>query len=213
MPASRRRLIMDQPPSVTVITPTWQRHELLVERCVPSVFGQNYDGAIEHLVISDGPDPELEACLAGYAFQSPLWRLRTEALPEHDPAVWFGNRARLRGLELASGQFIAYIDDDNEWRPNHLELLIDKLMISGADFAYSRMLRHPLEDEVGAVPPRYAQVDTSILTHRAGLQPVGWNPGQRADPDWEAVSAWIEAGRSWAFVPEVTVDYYMRGAT
>jgi hypothetical protein len=45
-------------PQVTIVTPTWQRHDLLLNRAIPSVQAQGYPG-VEHLVISDGPDPPL----------------------------------------------------------------------------------------------------------------------------------------------------------
>ena len=45
-------------PLVSVITPTWLRHDWLLHRCMPSVQGQTYPH-IEHIIVSDGPDPEL----------------------------------------------------------------------------------------------------------------------------------------------------------
>ena len=51
-------------PTVSVITPTWQRHDLLLNRCVPSVAAQDHP-AVEHVIVSDGPDPDLRGKLAG----------------------------------------------------------------------------------------------------------------------------------------------------
>ena len=45
-------------PLVSVITPTWQRHALLLDRCIPSVAAQDYPN-VDHVVVSDGPDPAL----------------------------------------------------------------------------------------------------------------------------------------------------------
>ena len=42
-------------PLVSVITPTWQRADLLVNRCIPSVQAQDYP-VVEHIIVSDGPD-------------------------------------------------------------------------------------------------------------------------------------------------------------
>jgi GT2 family glycosyltransferase len=41
-------------PLVSVITPTWQRHELLLE-AIENVRQQTYR-PIEHVIVSDGPD-------------------------------------------------------------------------------------------------------------------------------------------------------------
>ena len=46
---------------VSVITPTWQRAELLTTRCIPSVAAQTV--LVEHVVVSDGPDPALKELL------------------------------------------------------------------------------------------------------------------------------------------------------
>jgi glycosyltransferase involved in cell wall biosynthesis len=126
----------------------------------------------------------------------------------------FGARARNRGLEAATGDLIAYLDDDNAFRPHHVATLSRALIESPEkDFAYSQMFRHGFNDVVGLEPPTYGWIDSSILMQRRdthlkfGLWPV---PAPYA-VDWELVSAWLSNGATWVFVPEVTVDYYMRG--
>ena len=42
-------------PLVSIIVPTYNRHELLLNRCLPSIFRQTYP-KIEIIVVSDGPD-------------------------------------------------------------------------------------------------------------------------------------------------------------
>ena len=56
-------------PLVTVVTPTWQRHPLLFSRCVPPVQAQDYP-AVEHIVVSDGPDPVLASAFKGRIYAS-----------------------------------------------------------------------------------------------------------------------------------------------
>src|SRR6266700_1905927 len=130
---------MSASPLVTILTPTWKRHNLLLQRCIPSVQAQVYPNR-EHVVVSDGPDVDLAVKLA----QCP--GVTYVEMTHHDDNVLWGSRARIAGQEMARGDFIAHLDDDNAWRPNHLYLLIDKLIRSGADFAYSRMVRHPAGD-------------------------------------------------------------------
>jgi glycosyltransferase involved in cell wall biosynthesis len=189
---------------ISVITPTWQRHELLVDRCVPSVAAQTVP--VEHVVVSDGPDPVLRELLADVVY--------AEVDQHYDDPVNVGARARNRGLEVASGDLIAYLDDDNAFRPHHVETLAEALVNSGRDFAYSRMYRHGLGDEIGAEPPEHGRVDSSILMQRADTHlKFGWWPvPSEYCVDWQLVQAWVLAGAQWAFVPEVTVDYYHKGA-
>lgn len=198
---------------ISVVTPTWQRHEILLQRCVPSVQRQDYLGRIEQVVVSDGPDPELEEQIR--ILDDIAWHpFVFDQLPEHDPARDFGNRPRLRALELVHGEYIAYLDDDNAYLPHHISLLADALNRSGADFVYSSMLRHWPDghtDVVGSSPPTYSHIDTSLIMHRRSLlEKATWQVSQRPDPDWGIVACWLEAGATWEFVPVITVDYYRR---
>lgn len=204
---------------ISVITPTWQRHQLLMTRCVSSVFGQTWPD-VEHVVVSDGPDRELADLLA-----KDLWRrprktraLVFEQLSEHlEGTVDYGSRARNRGVEVASGELVAYLDDDNAYRPQHLQLLADAVESSGADFAYSRMMVHPYGNTIGTIFPGYGGIDTSLIMHRADVpQKFGWWPlpheieGDKHAPDWGVVSRWLDAGATWVHVPEITLDYWQQ---
>lgn len=197
----RRRTL----PGVSVITPTWQRNVLLLNRAVPSVRAQTYPGPIEHVVVSDGPDPALAAQLPG------LYQL-----PAHHVLRNRGLVPRLYGTVQARHEVIAYLDDDNAWRPGHLELLVRALLSTGADFAYSRALCHDRDRSVrytiGTPVPEPGQIDTSLLVHRRELLGVApWKPSD-GPADWDLVSRWLDAGASWTFVPDITLDYYLRPA-
>jgi glycosyltransferase involved in cell wall biosynthesis len=195
--------------SITVITPTWQRHDLLLSRCIPSVKAQTIP--VEHVVVSDGPDPQLRELLAGTG-------VVYAELAEHiDDPLDLGCRARNRGLELADGDLVAYLDDDNAFRPNHVAVLAAAMADPAVDLAYSQMVRHGIGDIIGAQPPIYGSVDTSLLMHRrSGPERFGMWPDPApswAVIDWVFVNTWLEAGARWAFVPEITVDYYYKGAS
>jgi glycosyltransferase involved in cell wall biosynthesis len=191
-------------PLVTAVTPSWGRHELLLDRCVPSVAAQDYP-ALEHVVVSDGPDPVLREKFAG------LPGVRFAELPEHDPEAQWGHYARLHGIDLGKGEYIAYLDDDNSWHSYHVRLLVRALEETGADFAYGLQAVHGRgEYIIGANPPACGQIDTSMIIHRRGLLDVAtwrWHPGIPTI-DWDLVERWIAAGATWVRVPHVTADYY-----
>jgi glycosyltransferase involved in cell wall biosynthesis len=200
-------------PLVSVITPTWNRRGLLLDRCIPSVVAQDYPN-LEHLVVSDGPDPLLQSRLR--PLQAAWSHLRYLELPHHGEVPDWGVAARLAGLEAAKGELVAYLDDDNAWRRRHLVVLVAALR-EGVDFAYTRMERHwggGAVDEVGVQPPQYGKIDTSIIAHHAELTATAtWEAPHEgmADPhapDWDLVSRWLEAGATWTHIPDVTADYY-----
>jgi glycosyltransferase involved in cell wall biosynthesis len=201
---------MSAGPLVSVITPTWQRRHVLLARCIPSVQAQTYPH-VEHVIVSDGPDEDLAMSLAKLP-------VVYGEVPVHDPhpSNW-GSEARNVGLKLASGELVAYLDDDNSWRPDHVERLVEAMTASpDTDFGYSRMQVSPGGHEIGSAPPAYGQLDSSCLFHRRGLpERVGlWPPpGQivgfdQHAPDWGVVALWLAGGARWVFVPEVTVDYF-----
>ena len=194
-------------PLISVITPTWQRHDLLLDRCIPSVAAQDYP-AVQHVIVSDGPDNVLAGKIAGRSCGAVVW----DALPAHDPAARWGHWARLRGLELATGEYIAYLDDDNAFRPGHLAKLAAALDADpSAGFAYSQIMMHNGGSSyvVGVPPPAYGQIDTSAIMHRRGLLDTAtWRDAGQLTIDWDIVERWLHAGTGWAHVPEVTADYY-----
>ena len=116
-------------PLATIITSTWQRHELLLDRCVPSVQAQDYP-AVEHIIVSDGPDENLRDYFAHW--KPPRHPVYFFQLPAHDPEPHYGWRARNRGLELAAGKLTGYCDDDDALRPEHCALMADALAILAA---------------------------------------------------------------------------------
>jgi len=195
-------------PLVSVITPTWQRHDLLLNRCIPSVSAQTYPH-VEHIIVSDGPDEELRAKFM--SIQDPGFR-RLILLDEHPAVPHWGTFARTAGVEAARGEFIAYNDDDDALRPEHCALLAQALIDHPeAGFAYSRMVSHnPSGDHVigDCVPPVYGQLGSPMLMHRRDiLQQAAWGEPDAAE-DWKLVELWIAAGVQYIHVHEDTVDVY-----
>jgi len=195
-------------PLVTVVSPTWVRHDFLLSRCIPSVVAQDYP-ALEHIVVSDGPDLILREKLARKNLAG--LDVRFEELPEHPPEAQWGHYARLHGIDLAKGDYIAYLDDDNSWRPQHVRMLVAALEETGAGFAYGKMHVHGRgEYLIGTDPPAEGQIDTSMIIHRRELLDVAtwrWYAGIPTI-DWDLVERWMAAGATWVRVPHVTSDYY-----
>lgn len=199
-------------PRVTVVTPTWQRHEFLLGRCVPSVQAQ--DIPADHLIVSDGPDPELREKLGlsrqlqdGPGYHPALFR----ELPGHDPEPHYGHHARAYACELIGGGYVTYCDDDDLLRPEHCRLLAEAL--DGhpeAGFAVSRMLSHgPHGDSViGSGPVACGNVGTPMIMHRRELlETAGWDHGGQFE-DWDLVWAWMQAGIEHVRVDAETCDVW-----
>jgi glycosyltransferase involved in cell wall biosynthesis len=190
-------------PLVSVVTPTWQRPDLLLNRCVPSVAAQTH-WPLEHVVVSDGPDPALREKLAGLP-------VRFTELPEHDPAARWGHWARLHGTDVAKGEYITYLDDDDAYRPEHVSVLAAALDAHpDAAFAYSRMIMHTQHGScrIGTDPPGYGQIGVPAIMHRRGLLDVATWEQSEPTIDWDLVSRWLDAGVNYTSVAADTVDIW-----
>ena len=97
---------------VSVIIPTTGRPKLVL-RALASVLGQTH-GELEVIVVVDGPNPETIAALGGIADP----RLRVLQNPE----LIGPGPARNIGAAQARGEWIAFLDDDDEWMPQKLEI-------------------------------------------------------------------------------------------
>jgi glycosyltransferase involved in cell wall biosynthesis len=198
-------------PAVTVITPTWfRRHDLLLERCIPSVQAQSLAGT-EHVIVSDGPDDELAFRLGGEVARNGWHGIRYCELPEHPAGEHWGHHARLAGLEEAHGTYITYCDDDDALRPGHCALLAKALDAAPqAGFAVSRMTAHggPHETVTGWGPLACGNVGTPMIMHRRwALEHGTWGPASWTE-DWDLVQRWLDAGVPYVSVDEETSDVW-----
>ncbi len=97
-------------PLVTAVIPTRNRPDLLL-RAVRSALAQTYQH-IEIVVVIDGPDASTVEALR--AIQDPCLRYI-----ELEKSVG-GSEARNVGVREASGEWIAFLDDDDEWLPTKI---------------------------------------------------------------------------------------------
>jgi glycosyltransferase involved in cell wall biosynthesis len=200
------------PGLVSVITPTWRRHGLLMERCIPSVAAQTWP-LTEHVIVSDGPDEELREKLAGlFAAGDASLRARFTELPGHDLDPHYGHHARLRGIDMAMGGLICYCDDDDALRPDHVALLAGALQDDPeAGFACSRMISHSrtgTETAIGYGALAAGNVGTPMIMHRREILRHGtWGPAS-AFEDWDLIARWLDAGIRHAYVDADTVDVW-----
>lgn len=96
---------------VSVVIPTLHRPNLVL-RAIDSVLRQTHE-EIELIVVVDGPDPDTVAVLR--SANDP--RLRVIVNPHSLTAAG----ARNVGVDHATGDWIAFLDDDDEWLPDKLE--------------------------------------------------------------------------------------------
>jgi hypothetical protein len=134
-------LVADEPadgPLVSVVVITYNRRDL-VPRAVASVRAQTYRN-IEIIVVNDGTDP-----IADLFAAAPDLRLI-------DNPVNLGlGGTRNAGAVHARGRYLAFLDDDDEFFPDHIARLVAALERTGFDLANAASLtRFARADATGA---------------------------------------------------------------
>lgn len=134
---------------VSVVMPTRDRPDWL-RRAVASVLTQTHRD-LELIVVNDG-GADVSHVLRELDHEGRVVSLRLP-LPRDRSA------ARNAGLSLARGEYVAYLDDDDWWESDHLEILVGALARSGDAVAYSDS-RYVREERRGT---SYALTGTSDI--------------------------------------------------
>jgi len=208
---------MNNRPLVSVVTPTWNRHETLLNVCIPSVQKQTYPN-IEHIIVCDGMDLSLMKDLLGISLQGPHHDLRSVALGRNwhhfTGGTSVGAIPRRVGTYLSQGSYIAYLDDDDEYLPDHIESLVELIERENVDFVFSQMKRDWSDDRgddvIGDGNILYGRVGTPMLLHKAEcLQKVNWQTEGYGE-DFTFYVDLVNAGYRWAFLPQITSLYHKK---
>ncbi len=199
-------------PLITVVVSTWNKAGLLCDRALASVRSQTYDNW-EVVVVGDACTDDTEQRIASLGDP----RIRFENLQVRGPypndpvQMWFvqGTRAVRRGFELARGQWISQLDDDDEWDHDHLEVLLDEVRRTRAELVYGKWRlgdaasKELVGVELGSWPPRHGgisfqcAIEHAILRH---LPPDPFSYLQDESHDWQRARRMIDAGVRFAFL-------------
>lgn len=117
-----------QSPLVSVCVPTYNRGQLLIERAVTSVLSQTYTN-LELIIVGDHcTDNTVELISKIKDPRLLFYNLpnRKRNYPQTVENHWLvgGAVPTNKAMELARGQWIARVDDDDTWSPDHIEVLL-----------------------------------------------------------------------------------------
>ena len=190
---------------------------------VESALAQSYPIG-DVVVVIDGPDPATESTLKTMGDS----RLRLIALP----APVGGADARNIGVQAAWGEWIAFLDDDDEWFPKKIERqLTTALQATGEPIVSCRFLaRTAAGDRIWPYRlPRPSEplceyllarrglrrrdgfvATPTILARRSLLRRVPFRCGLKKHQDWDWVLRATDQGARVFFCPEVLAKCDMR---
>jgi len=163
-------------PLVSIVIPTWNRGPLLAERTLPSVLRQSYSNW-EVVIVGDACTDDTADRVAAFGDS----RLRFENLsrrgtyPDDPLRRWMvaGSTPANRALELARGDWLGYLDDDDVLDENHIAMLLAFARTTDAEFVFGAgdFQRSPTEWlRIGKLPPDPGNVMHSSVLYRSYLR-------------------------------------------
>lgn len=138
-------------PRVSVIIPTYNRADVL-PRAIDSVLDQT-ESDFEIIVIDDGSTDDTQELLNAY--QDP--RVRSVAHGTNHGA----NVARNTGIDEARGEYVAFLDSDDEWKEDKLERQLERLDACSGEYTAAYC---GFEIRSGGATGRLEMVGASILS-------------------------------------------------
>ena len=198
-----------RPPVITVVMATYKRAHLIA-RSIQSVLAQTFPHW--ELVIVDDCSPDDTASVVR-AFNDP--RIRYLRHEKNGGA----SKARNTGI-LAAGpsQFLAYLDDDDEWYPEKLELQLELFRQSCEDLGVVGCGRsdHEIDEVTTHLPNKRGYIIDDVLARRAKGYGSNLILVKRSKPDvlfdekiscLEDMEYALRLSRRWMFdfVPKVLV--------
>lgn len=201
---------------ISVVLTTYNRLEFL-KKAIASVEAQTFTDW-ELVIVNDGSTDGTRAYLD--ELKNPKIR------PIHrSKSFRCDTRPKNRGTKESKGEFIAYMDDDVEYRPDHLQALYSAITKSKVDVVYGDRMIIDLEkrmpDTVGVrsdFNPFLLLlrnfIDTSdVLVRREALFEVGgWDERYRKYVDWNLWVRMAKAGKKFQRVPLIITNYYLHNS-
>lgn len=168
-------------PLVSICIATYNRSQLLVERCLASILGQDYDN-IEVVVVGDCCTDDTAERISAIRDQ----RLKFINLPERgsypEQPEWrwmvAGTAPINHALGLARGDFITHLDDDDRYAVDRIRRLVTFSQEQRADLAFHPFWQEYAPDKWRLNPAEqlsWGQVTTSTIFYHRWLARIPWD--------------------------------------
>jgi glycosyltransferase involved in cell wall biosynthesis len=181
-------------PLVSIITPLFNA-EKFIAQTLESVLSQTYSNW-EHIIVDDASLDTSTELVEQQALQDN--RIHLIKLPENKGAAFCRNHA----TEIATGDYIAFLDSDDLWHPNKLERQIDFMEKNDCAVSFTSYLHmdeagNLLNKRIIALPllSYSKQHRNNYVGNLTGIYKVSQlgkilAPGIRKRQDW---AVWLEA--------------------
>ncbi len=191
----------------SIIMPTYNRAATL-KAAIDSVIAQTHK-IWELIIIDDGSTDDTHKVLKPYKKDK-----RIKVIQGQHKGV---SAARNQGLEIASGDYVYYLDSDNTWSPNFLEIMNLSFLITGRGTGYASLLLHDEHmnvigyrgepfDRNDCLHANY--VDINIFAHKRDLliKKGPYDTSLRRMVDWDLILRYTNEAPPF-FAPFIGCNY------
>lgn len=180
-------------PLVSVIIPAYNASKTIVS-CIKSVVNQTYKH-YEIIVVDDGSKDDTLVLINDYVEQNNITNLIVITQENSGPST-----ARNRGIQLSTGDFIAFLDSDDEWLPTKLHNQIKlftynpQLKMSGTTYLignHKESLAIKASEVISFNQLLYKNyfITSTVMCRREVLNQLNFNVNQKYSEDYRL---WLE---------------------
>ncbi len=215
--AKYQRAFAESEPLVSVVIPTYDRGELLLNRAIPSVFAQSYKN-VEIVVVGDSAPDDTGRWIAELNDPRIIYRNLSYRgpYPLDSRDLWHvaGIPPRNLGMTLARGSWIAPLDDDDAFHQHHVANLLEMAKRGQHEVAYG-VLRCLMNDgsefPLGRYPPEIGHFGWQSAVFHAGLRFFEMELADAlffSPADWSLCRRMLRAGVRFGMLNELVTDHY-----
>jgi len=116
---------------VSIIVPCYNR-ESTIKQCIDSILEQNFEGELEIIVCDDGSSDGTISQIKKYEDKVVLLEKPIECIDQG------ASYARNRGLSMATGDIIGFLDSDDYYLPNYLKTALKEFNDNRIGYTFAR---------------------------------------------------------------------------
>ncbi|MDR0911655.1 MAG: glycosyltransferase [Methanobrevibacter sp.] len=199
-------------PLVSVIMPTYNRAKI-IQNAISSVLNQTYKN-IELIIINDGSTDETSEILKKIKDERVL-------ILNNDSNLGI-SKSRNIGVKNSNGEYIAYLDTDNEWDEKYIEAMIgafiklkDADMIYSGQYLYNKKGENPKEVRFGSfnksllINRNYIDLNCLCHTKKSFEELNGFDEDLKRLVDWDLIIRMSEKFKIYS-IPVLLSKYYYK---
>lgn len=202
---------MTENPLVSVIISTFNAGEMLVNHSLRSVLEQTYHN-LEIIVIDDGSIDDTKIRMLDVIGKDERVIYRQKSPSNNTNWYSTGTEGMNLGLSLATGDYIAHLDDDDFFLPEKIETLINFNKNVDADIIHHPFLIHYAQFEtykriyMESLECTFGNITTSTLFYKGKYKTIPFGGPELEIPgDWDKAQNILKAGGIPARCPEMLV--------